>query len=100
MGTAKANLLKPSNPWRWHPEIIKWTVALHAKLPAAYNPIRHSVFLSLPSVLTINKYVHLSKAEAGFIPSIVQRVVNGISAPPGEQRENVTFVLDEMKMKN
>lgn len=96
----RASLLKPCNRWRWHPEIIKWSAALHAQSPAAYNLIRQSGFLSLPSVVTINKYFHFSKAEAGFIPAIVQRVVNEISAPPGDKRENVTLVLDEMKVKS
>lgn len=38
----KANLTKPANRWRWHPEIIKWCVSLHAKSPSAYNLIRQS----------------------------------------------------------
>ncbi|XP_071855332.1 uncharacterized protein [Apostichopus japonicus] len=96
----KNNLMKPSNRWRWHPEIIKWCVAVHGKSPAAYNLIRQSGFLTLPSLKTINKYIHFCKSGVGFIPEVFQKVSSEIGPTTGDISENVTLILDEMKIKS
>ncbi|PIK46436.1 hypothetical protein BSL78_16683 [Apostichopus japonicus] len=96
----KENLQNPPSRWRWHPDIIKWCVALHSKSPAAYNLIRQSGFLTLPSLVTLNKHIHFTKAKVGINADIVKRVAEEINAQTGDIKQNVTLILDEMKIKS
>ena len=50
------NASRSANGRRYHPDVIRWAIELYARSPAAYNHIRTSNVLTLPSTNTIHLY--------------------------------------------
>ena len=62
---------KPKTSMRWHPSIIKWCIYLRHKSSGAYEMLRSSNCVSLPSQRTLRDYMHYYKTKSGrFRPSI------------------------------
>ncbi len=51
---------------RNHPMLIRYCLAIHAKSPAAYNELRNSGVLVLPSQRTLRDYKNALKAKTGI----------------------------------
>ena len=62
----KAASAKSSSGRRWHPLIVKWCLYLHHIYTKAYETIRTSGILTLPSSRTLRDYKHLSSTSVGF----------------------------------
>ena len=62
----KEALRKQKRNMRWHPMIIKWCIYLRHLSGKAYESLRESGCISLPSQHTLRDYTHCVKAEAGF----------------------------------
>jgi len=62
----KASNCKDPRQMRWHPTIIKWCLYIRCKSAGAYEAIRDSGCLSLPSQHTLCDYTHCFKASTGF----------------------------------
>ena len=41
---------------RYHPDVIRWAIELYAKSPAAYQQLRSTGVLTLPSSKTLQQY--------------------------------------------
>ncbi|XP_022109470.1 LOW QUALITY PROTEIN: uncharacterized protein LOC110989404 [Acanthaster planci] len=83
---------------RWHPAIICWCIALHHKSSSAYNLIRDSGFLQLPS--TLHPYSHFGNPRTGVNADMLTRLIRDINIKslPGYEL-NVSVAFDEMKVK-
>ncbi|KAJ8048762.1 hypothetical protein HOLleu_01208 [Holothuria leucospilota] len=46
----------PKRQMRWHPDLLRWAIAIHSKSPAAYRTIRDSGFMRLPHPNTLFSY--------------------------------------------
>ena len=55
---------------RWHPAVIRWCLYLKSISSSAYNAIRSSGFLTLPSDRTLPDYMHYTKSGVGFLPEV------------------------------
>ena len=55
-------LISSSNQMRWHPTMIKWCLNIKLYSTAAYEAIRESGFISLPSTRTLRDYTHHIKS--------------------------------------
>ena len=51
---------------RWHPLMVKWCLYLRHKSSSAYELLRESGCLTLPSQRTLRDYTHHVKANVGF----------------------------------
>lgn len=51
---------------RWHPIFIRWCLNIALTSSKAYDMIRDSGFITLPSKRTLRDYTHFFKSEPGF----------------------------------
>ncbi len=80
--------------------MIKWCVNLKLISSSAYNALRTSGFLKLPSERTLRDYSNVFESKVGFQDEVDKQLldeVNAKSLPPS--RKFVGLILDEMKLK-
>lgn len=70
------------NGMRWHPMIIRWCLYIRSKSAKAYNSVRDTGFIKLPSARTLFDYSHFTKSALGFQPDVV-KVLNEEAAKLG-----------------
>lgn len=80
---------------RWHPVMIRWCISIFIKSPSAYDHLRDSGFLFLPSRRTLNKYISFTDAKAGFNPDVFQHL---ITLAEKNETKNIGLAHDEMKI--
>lgn len=54
------------NGMRWHPMIIRWCLYIRSKSGEAYNSVRDTGFIKLPSARTLFDYSHFTKKCSGI----------------------------------
>lgn len=93
--------LKNAKGMRWHPLMIKWCIALQSKSTAAYNMIRQSGFLNLPTLRTIRNYSNFAEECAGFNAKVLQFVASDIKIDEiDDHQRNIALLFDEVKLKS
>ena len=60
---------------RWHPLMIKWCLYLRHISSRAYDTLRESKCLKLPSDRTLHDYTHYIPAKAGFQAEVDEHLV-------------------------
>ena len=83
---------------RYHPQIIRFALSLHATSPAAYRQITESKVLILPSERVLRDYKNYFKPKAGINLENIVTLRNKTSSLSGIQRYMVV-VIDEMKIQ-
>nr|CAB3262795.1 uncharacterized protein LOC100183340 [Phallusia mammillata] len=90
------NITLPPNARRYHPDLVRWCIEFYCRSPAAYEHIRASDVLTLPSPTTIKRYRNFIKPQ----PGINQMSLDEIERVSTSVSELVGFLtLDEMKIK-
>jgi hypothetical protein len=88
---------------RYHPMIIKYSLALYAKSPAAYDLLRLQKggkgILVLPSQRTLRDYRNYIKPQRGFNSQYVQELAKLVSNFSALERY-IILSFDEMKIQN
>ena len=85
---------------RWHPLMIKWYIYLSHKLSGAYNLLRRSGIVSLPSTRTLRDYTHYISPQAGFSKEVdEQLLVVSLAVGKGEWQKAVIIIFDEIYIK-
>ena len=85
---------------RWHPLIIKWCLYLRHRSSGAYETIRKSGVLKLPSQRTLRDYTHYIRAQAGFSAEVDQELLRVADYKGLQEWEKcVALVIDEMHLK-
>ena len=83
---------------RWHPAMIKWCLHMKFLSSGAYNALRSSGLVKLPSDRTLRDYTHWIRAGAGFQDQVDVELVK--EANIGEEKNKYLVLLwDEMKIK-
>ena len=84
----------------WHPLMIKWCLYLRHLSGKAYETLRASGCVKLPSQRTLRDYTHCVNATTGFSTAVDQQLmqVAEISKCP-EWKKYVVLVIDEMYIK-
>lgn len=83
---------------RWHPLIIKWCLYLHYVSGKAYETIRNSGIITLPSSRTLRDYKHLSSVKVGFSVEADRQLVD-ILAQKDDLAKYGMLLFDEMYVK-
>ena len=83
---------------RYHPMIIRFCLSLASKSASAYDELRDSRVLTLPSRRTLRDYKNAIRPVVGFNPEIIQDLINTTSKLEGYQR-NVVISFDEIKIQ-
>lgn len=82
---------------RWHPMLIRYALLLHSRSPSAYNLLRDTGVLKLPSSKTLKDYTHYIKPQCGFQFERIDELKNSVNNLKGHQR-CVGLIFDEMKI--
>lgn len=85
---------------RWHPLFIKFCLFLRHKSSGAYELLRNSGCLQLPSQRTLRDYTHHIKSSAGFNEEVDLQLINTANVEKLKEHEKlVGLILDEMHVK-
>ncbi|XP_033730198.1 LOW QUALITY PROTEIN: uncharacterized protein LOC117319517 [Pecten maximus] len=92
------------NGMRWHPMIIKWCLYLRHKSSKAYDVLRDSGFIILPSARTLFDYSHYTASALGFQGDVVQMLQEEASKKEMFSKEEpykcyVGILFDEIRIK-
>lgn len=88
-------LSKPKG--RWREETVRKCVVWHAKSPSAYNLLRETGVLSLPSRSTLKRYVGACTGEV--VSSLIKQRLYMEAKIHSEQARCGSLVMDEMSLK-
>ena len=94
-----ANSLKNSKSMRWHPLVIKWCLYLRHLSGKAYELLRSSGCIKLPSQRTLRDYTHYIKSQVGFSSEVDRAIVDAADLTK-DHNKYVTLVMDEMYIKS
>ncbi len=85
---------------RWHPLMIRWCLYLRHRSSGAYETLRNSGCLVLPSQRTLRDYTHFVKATPGFSMEVDQQLMKAASIETVEEWQKcVILLLDEMHIR-
>ncbi len=91
---------KDSRGMRWHPAMIKWCLYLRHHSSKAYEMIRQSGCIHLPSQRTLRDYSHCVKSGAGFSAAVDCQLMQAAGLASCEAWEKlVVLLLDEMYVR-
>lgn len=85
---------------RWHPLIIKWCLYLLHQSSKAYDTLRESGCLLLPSQHTLRDYSHAVEMGAGFSSEVdnqLFQIAKLLSSPP--YHALIAILIDEISVK-
>lgn len=94
----KAISMKNPKSMRWHPQLIKWCLYLHYKSSGAYETLRQSGVLRLPSGRTLRDYRHFAPAVMGFSAEYDKQLLDLSKKTRGDCKQ-VALLVDEMYVK-
>ncbi|XP_077967740.1 uncharacterized protein LOC144421972 [Styela clava] len=80
---------------RYHPDVIRWAMELYCRSPSAYDHLRTSQVLTLPSPSTLNRYRNFIPPQSGINQLALEEMERVIK----DKGSLIGFVaLDEMKV--
>ena len=94
----KAASLKDARSMKWHPLIIKWCLYLRHLSGKAYELLRKTGAVSLPSQSTLRDYTHYVSTMIGFSAEIDKQLLDLVSFDK-EYNRYVTLVMDEVHIR-
>ena len=85
---------------RWDPLMVKWCLYLRHKSSGAYELLRESGCVSLPSQRTLRDYTHYVKATVGFSDEVDMQLSHAAKLDTCEDFQRLVIMLmDEMYIK-
>lgn len=94
----KASSQKNPKSMRWHPIFVKWCLYLRHLSGKAYEVLRNSGCIYLPSQRTLRDYTHYISANMGFSADTDLQLVD-VAKIDEPLNRYVILVLDEMHIK-
>ena len=89
-----------SRGFRWHPTMVKWCLYLRHQSPRAYDLLRSSGCIKLPSQRTLRDYTYHISTTAGFCTEIDKILMEDSRvASLKEFQKHVCILGDEMHIK-
>ena len=96
----QAAKLKTPRSMRWHPVLIKWCLYLRYISGRAYETLRLSGCIHLPSQRTLRDYTHFVNASAGFSDEVDLQLAVAANVEKCPEYEKYTAIIfDEMYIK-
>ena len=85
---------------RWDPLMIRWSLYLRHLSSGAYETLRESGVIKLPSQRTLRDYTYHTAATTGFSPDVDKHLMDTarIDSCP-ERVKYVIIIMDEMHVK-
>ena len=96
----KAASQKSCKQFRWHPAIIRWCIFLHHKSSKAYELLRKTGILYLPTQRTLRDYTHAYSSTLGFSAELdMQLIKDACMSTLQPFQKHVSLIADEMYIK-
>ena len=100
MQQQKASALTNARSMRWHPLMIKWCLYLRHLSGRAYEMLRESGCITLPSQRTLRDYTHYVRSTTGFSAEVDEQLIEAAKVAKAEEWEKcVVLVMDEKHVK-
>ena len=91
---------RPGRGRRWHPMMVRWCIYLRHQSSKAYDTLRESGCVLLPSQRTLRDYTNCVKASSGFSYEVDMLLMKAASIPTCDDWQKlVILLLDEMHIK-
>ena len=91
---------KDKRQQRWHPLMIKWALYVWHLSGKAYNTIRESGFIALPSQRTLRDYTYFVSSSVGFSANVDKQLMEAAKIDTLEEYQKcVACIMDEMHVK-
>ena len=84
---------------RFHPMLIRYCLSIHSKSNSAYEELRNSGVLVLPSSRTLRDYKNFITPKPVFSPGIIEDL-NNVTENYFDVERYVVLLFDEMKIKS
>ena len=92
--------LSNSRQRRWHPLMIKWALYLRHLSSKAYETVRKSGVIALPSQRTLRDYTHFVQSKLGFSDEVDDQLMEAAKVTSLEEyKKCVIIIIDEMHIK-
>ena len=93
--------VKKLSAMRWDPVIIRWCLYLrHLAGSSAYEMLRESGAIKLPSQRTLRDYTYYTKTKSGFGDDVDWQLMEAVQIRTCPEREKyVALIMDEMHIK-
>ena len=97
----RALSVKKLSAMHWDPVIIRWCLYLrHLAGSSAYEMLRESGAIKLPSQRTLRDYTYYTKTKSGFGDDVDQQLMEAAQIHTCPERDKyVVLVMDEMHIK-
>ena len=91
---------RSSHGMRWHPLMIRWCIYLKHQSSKAYDTLRDSKCIHLPSQRILRDYTNCVKAAAGFSVEVDHQLMQAATLSTCEDwKKLVVILLDEMHVR-
>ena len=96
----RASSVTDARSMRWDPLMVQWCLYLRHLSSSAYEMVRESGIIKLPSQRTLRDYTHHTKAIVGFSKEVDSQIVAATNLHTCEEREKyVLLIMDEMHIR-
>ncbi len=89
----QASSLKDARSMRWEPMMICWCLYLRHLSTGAYETLRSSGALKLPSQRTLRDFTHFTQATSGFSSEVDRQLMDLASIGTCPEREKFVVIL-------
>ena len=96
---AKASQLSNAKGMRWHPIMIRWCIYLRHLSQKAYETLKQSDCIILPSQRTLRDYTHHFKSSPGFSADLDLQLCQTAKLHLDNNSKYVLLLIDEMHVK-
>ena len=90
--------LKDKRQIRWHPLLIQWAPYLHHKSSGAYETLRKSGIITLPSSRTLRDYRHFTQTMPGFSTIADMQLQELMQQKKSHLAKYVFILIDEIHL--
>ena len=85
---------------KWHPLMIRWCLYLRHLSGSAYETLRESGVIRLPSQRTLRDYTYYTTAFTGFSADVDKQLMEVANTSTCPERDMcVVLLMDEMHIK-
>lgn len=96
----KPATLKDTQQMRWDPIMVRWCLYLCHLSSSAYETLRDTCTIRLPSQRTLRDYTHHTKATVGFSKEVDKQLQIAANLPSCPEREKcVIIIMNEMHLR-
>ncbi|XP_034245499.1 uncharacterized protein LOC117647711 [Thrips palmi] len=92
----KASQVKNACGMRWHPTMIRFALSIHLTSPAAYEMMRQTGMIKLPSSSTLFEYSHVKPAEEGIDKEALHSIAQKVQKFPEKHKKYHVLMADEI----